>query len=133
MSKARDFSLRDKFATYNSMEVVEVAQGFARARLDVKPQHHNGLGTVHGGVLFTLADLAFAAASNFGEDTVVGINASMSFFKAASQGVLLAEAREVTRSAKLVAYEAKVTNDSGDIIAVFQGTGYIKSNSRVQK
>jgi acyl-CoA thioesterase len=121
----KEFTERDKFGLYNGMEVVSVEKGRARTRMDIAPHHKNGLGTVHGGAIFTLADLAFAAASNSGDDPVTSINATMAFSKAATEGVLLAEAWEVSRSSRLVTYEARVTNPDGEIIAVFQGTGYI--------
>ncbi len=133
MLSAKEFSLRDKFGTYNGMEVVSVAKGTAVARFEVKSQHKNGLGTVHGGALFTLADLAFAAASNCADDMVVSIHAGMSFAKACTEGILTAEARELTRSSKLVNYEAKVCNEAGDIVAIFQGTGYIKNKTAERK
>ncbi len=129
MLSAQEFSSRDKFGTYNGMEVVSAGKGEAIARFEVKSHHKNGLGTVHGGALFTLADLAFAAASNCHDEMVVSINAGMSFSKACTEGVLTAEAKEVTSSTKLVHYEAKVRNDAGDIVAVFQGTGYIKNKT----
>ena len=133
MLNAKEFSLRDKFGTYNGIEVVSAGKGVAVARFELKPHHTNGLGTVHGGALFTLADLAFAAASNCGEDVVVSINGGMSFTKACTEGMIVAEAREVTRSSRLVNYEAKVRNEAGDILAVFQGTGYIKSKTAERK
>ena len=127
MLNAQDFSKSDKFGTYNGMEVVSVSKGKATAKFEVKEYHKNGLGTVHGGAIFTLADLAFAAASNYGEDAVVSINAAMSFSKACMDGVLVSEAKEVARSSRLVTYEALVKDGAGDVVAVFQGTGYIKS------
>jgi acyl-CoA thioesterase len=133
MLSAKEFSSRDKFGTYNGMEVVSVGKGLAVARFEIKAHHKNGLGTVHGGALFTLADLAFAAATNCGEEMAVSINAGMSFSKACTDGVLTAEAREVTRSSKLVNYEAKVCNEAGDIVALFQGTGYIKHKATDRK
>lgn len=126
MLNPKEFTERDKFGLYNGMEVVSVVNGRAKTRMEVKPHHKNGIGTVHGGAIFTLADLAFAAASNSGEDTVTSISATMAFNKAATEGVLSAEAWEVSRSTKLVTYEARVTNSAGEIIAVFQGLGYIK-------
>ena len=132
MLTAKEFSLRDKFGTYNGMDVVSVGKGTAVARFEVKAHHKNGLGTVHGGALFTLADLAFAAATNCGEEVIVSINSSMSFAKACTDGVLTAEAREVARSSRLVNYEAKVRNEAGDIVALFQGIGYIKNRSEKQ-
>jgi acyl-CoA thioesterase len=122
---SKEFTERDKFGLYNGMEIVSLEKGRARARMEIKPHHKNGLGTVHGGAIFTLADLAFAAASNSGDDPVTSINATMAFVKAAKEGLLFAEAWEVTRGSKLVTYEARVTNSDGEIIAVFQGTGYI--------
>jgi acyl-CoA thioesterase len=133
MLTAKEFSLRDKFGTYNGMEVVSVGKGTAVARFEIKAHHKNGLGTVHGGALFTLADLAFAAATNCADDVTVNINSGMSFCKACTDGVLTAEAREVTRSSRLVNYEAKVCNEAGEIIALFQGTGYIKNKATDRK
>ena len=57
----------------------------------------------------------------------------MAFSKACTDGVLTAEAREVARSLKLVNYEAKVRNETGDIVALFQGTGYIKHKTAERK
>ena len=88
---------------------------------------------MHGGAIFTLADLAFAAASNCHDEAVVSISATMSFSKACTEGVLTAEAEEVARSSKLVTYEARVKDAAGDIIAVFQGIGYIKNKARAQE
>ena len=59
-----EFFARDRFARHSGIELLEVSEGFARAKMPLGPFHHNGIGTVHGGALFTLADLAFAAASN---------------------------------------------------------------------
>ena len=56
----------------------------------------------------------------------VSINATISFTRAVSEGVLFADAREITRSKKLVTYEVRVTSEAGEILAVFLGTGYIK-------
>jgi len=122
----KEFTERDKFGLYNGMEVISVEKGRAKTRMEIKAHHKNGIGTVHGGAIFTLADLAFAAASNSADDIVTSISATMAFTKAATEGVLFAEAWEVSRSTKLVTYEARVTNASNEIIAAFQGLGYIK-------
>jgi len=129
MTKAKEFSTKDRFGKHNGMEVIFTEPGRAIARMEIQQQHLNGIGTTHGGALFTLADLAFAAASNCGEEMVASINAAMSFVKATSSGVLTAEAREIARSSKLVTYEARVTGSDGAVVAVFQGTGYIKKHS----
>jgi len=127
MITAQDFNQRDKFAAHNNMEVVSLSPGQATARMTISPQHHNGLGMTHGGALFTLADLAFAAASNGSGETVISINATMAYTKATTSGVLIAEAKEVSRSRKIVNYSIPVRTESGEIVALFQGTGYIKA------
>ena len=51
----------DRFAKSIGAQLVEVREGYARARLTVEEQHLNGAGVCQGGVIYTLADLAFAA------------------------------------------------------------------------
>ena len=133
MFTAKEFSLRDKFGTYNGMDVVSVGKGTAVARMALTPDHMNGLGTVQGGALFTLADLAFAAATNCGEETTVSINGAMQFSKACTGGILTAEVHEVTRSSRLVNYEGKVRDEAGDTVALFQGIGYIRNKPAERK
>ncbi|MBF0387409.1 MAG: PaaI family thioesterase [Candidatus Omnitrophica bacterium] len=126
MRSLKDLNTMDKFCLFNGMEVLSAASGVARTRLVVKPHHLNGLGIVHGGAVFTLGDLAFAAAANCGADAVVSTNTTISFVKAAGEGELLAEAREIARSKKLVTYEIRVSSAAGDLVAVMLGTGYIR-------
>lgn len=59
-----EFFERDRFARENGIRVVEVRLGFARTEMTVEPRHLNSVGILQGGALFTLADLAFAVASN---------------------------------------------------------------------
>ena len=130
MKTAGNLTTRDKFCHFNGMEVVFAEKGLARARMEIKPHHLNGLDIVHGGAVFTLADLAFAAATNCGDEAVVSTNATISFIKAASDGIIFAEVKEISRSRKLVTYESRVTNAAGELIAILLGTGYIKGNPR---
>ena len=118
---------KDKFAALANIELLSIAPGQARARMALGPQHFNGYGTVQGGAIFTLADLAFAAASNSYGTVAVGINVSISFLKAAKTGTLWADARELSKNHKLGAYTVEVKDDAGDLVAVFQGMVYRKS------
>ncbi len=123
------FSRADRFARHSGIELVEVAEGFARARMTLAPFHHNGVGIAHGGALFTLADFAFAAASNSHGTIAVAISATISILKATREGTLWAEAREVARSRKVGTYSVEVKDESGDLVALFQGTVYRKSEA----
>lgn len=123
------FSDRDLFARHNGIELLEMGPGFAKALMNVAPYHFNGAGKVHGGAIFTLADFAFAVASNSHGTLAMGINTSMSFIKAATRGTLYAEAREEARNPKLATYSVRVTDDARDVVAVFQGMVYRKKES----
>lgn len=117
---------RDEFAKLAGIEIVEVGQGTARARMKITPRHLNGLGMVHGGAIFTLADLAFAAACNACGVPTVALNASISYLKATTGGTLHAEAAEASTQGKMGVYTIRVTDDAGEIIAMFQGLAYRK-------
>ena len=118
----------DRFAARNDIELLEVRPGFARAKMTVQPHHWNGLGTVQGGAIFTLADFAFAAASNSHGTVAVAVNVSISFLQAGREGQLWAEAREISRNPKLGTYTVEVRNDAGELIALFQGMAYRKQD-----
>ena len=126
MEKIKKFFKKDKFAAYNHIKLLDVQKGKARAKMEITENHLNGIGTVHGGAIFTLADFTFAAAANSYETVSVAINADISFMKAASEGILFAEAEEVSRNPKLATYSIRITSDKGDLIAFFQGMAYIK-------
>ena len=123
------FSREDRFAGHSGIELVEVELGWAKARMKIEPYHFNGARTVHGGAIFTLADFAFAVASNSHGTLAMGINTSMSFVKAALKGTLYAEAKELSRNAKLASYSVTITDDDGDVVALFQGMAYRKKDS----
>lgn len=128
--KIRNFLNRaDAFARHNSMTITELSDAFARAEMQLQPHHLNAAQTVHGGVLYTLADFAFAAASNSSGQLALSINSSMSIFKGAKTGKLIAEARAVSTTPKLASYEVSVRNEQGDLLAAFQGIVYRKSVS----
>jgi len=126
MPYLKQFLNDDKFALHAGIELLEVNSGTAKVRMEVKPFHINGVGLVHGGALFTLADFAFAAAANSHEEVAVAINASISYLKGIKAGTLYAEAEEISNSRKISVYSIKVTDEAGQLIAMFQGMAYKK-------
>jgi len=119
----------DRFAKKNEMQIDEVAEGYAKTSMVVKDFHLNGANVVHGGAIFTLADFAFAIASNSHGRIALSINSSISFISSAKEGEkLIAIAKEVDLSHKLGTYNVEVKNESGKIIASFLGTVYRKSD-----
>jgi acyl-CoA thioesterase len=122
----QEFLQGDKFAVNAGIELLEVRSGYAKARMEIKPMHLNGGGVCQGGAIFTLADLAFAAATNSHGRLTFSITSSINFFKSESKGFLYAEAKEVFNHKRLANCEVQVTNESGELIATFNGTGYRK-------
>ncbi|MDA8124404.1 MAG: PaaI family thioesterase [Deltaproteobacteria bacterium] len=120
---------RDAFAAFVGIELLRVGEGRAVARLKLRDHHKNGLGIVHGGAVFTLADLAFAAAVNSRGRAAVAIHCTISYLKAAQGEVLLAEAKEISCGAKIAVYHIQVTEASGELVATFEGMAYRKRES----
>jgi acyl-CoA thioesterase len=121
---------RDHFAIdVVGIEIVDVSEGWSRVRLVVGERHLNGVGITQGGVLFTLADYAFAIATNTVEGQVaVGIECNMSYMSPSKVGAeLICEARETSRTRSLAAVEATITDSSnGKTLARFYGRAFVK-------
>ncbi len=129
MDVMKKFIEKDAFAKHLGVEMLESSKGRAKARMAIKSNHLNSAGTVHGGAIFSLADAVFSVASNSHETLAVAINVSISFFKAVKGGTLTAEAEEVAINPKLATYLIQVKDESGNAIALFQGTVYRKKDS----
>ena len=121
------FFKNDRFAERSNIELLSVSPGQARAKMTLHPHHLNGYGTVQGGAIFTLADFAFAAASNSHGTVAVAINVNITFMKAAKTGNLWAEAKEMSCNFKLGSYTVEVKDDQGELVALFQGLAYRKT------
>ena len=89
-----EFLQGDKFALLAGVELLETGNGYAKARMLIKPEHLNGGGVCQGGAIFTLADLAFAAATNSHARLTLSITSNINFFKAESKGYLCGEGKE---------------------------------------
>ena len=129
MDDIKRFVDNDRFARHLGIEILEFSRGRAKARMEIKHQHLNSAGTVHGGAIFGLADAVFSAASNSHGTLAMAINVGISFFKAVKNGALTAEASEVSLNPKLATYLVNVTDDDGNAIALFQGTVYRKKDN----
>jgi acyl-CoA thioesterase len=118
---------KDRFCIETvGIELLEVEPGRAKAKMIVGPQHLNGLGSLQGGAIFTLADFALAGASNAHGNPAVSINASISYFKSVSEGIVYAEAVEESLHTKLGTYTVRVTNKEDELLALMQATVYRK-------
>jgi phenylacetic acid degradation protein PaaD len=97
--------------------------GQCQAQMVVRDDMVNTQGTCHGGMIFTLADTAFAYACNSENDATVASAASITFLRPARLGECLsAECLERAREKRNGLYDVTVTGDDGHVVAVFQGT-----------
>jgi acyl-CoA thioesterase len=104
------------------IEVLEAAPGCARVAMTVRPDMLNGHATCHGGMIFALADTAFAYACNSRGDAMVAAGASIEFLAPAVAGErLIAIAGETSRTERHGIYDVAVETESGEPRAHFRG------------
>lgn len=129
---ARAFLQRDTFAREMGIELLEARDGEAVARLNITDRHLNGIGLAHGGAIFSLADLAFAAAANSGDAIAVAIHVSIAYIHPGRAGqTLTAHARRTGGGGKMEIFQVEVRDESGEVLANFQGMAYRKTGRPV--
>jgi acyl-CoA thioesterase len=126
LKKLEQILLNDRFAGNNDIRLVSISKGEAVAELLISEKHLNGVDIIQGGALFTLADFAFAAASNSHGRIAVAANATINFFKGVSSGKLTATAKEYSSGRTLATYMVDITDEEGHKIALFNGTAFLK-------
>jgi len=114
---------KDAFSKWLGLENIDVSLGHCSFNYTIKPDMMNGLGTVHGGVLFSAADSALAFASNSTDNLSVALEVSISFTKAVRLGEKLrVVADEIYSGKKTAVYDIKTFNESDELICFFKGT-----------
>jgi acyl-CoA thioesterase len=109
---------REPWAQALGVEYLELGPGHCRVALTLRPKMQNHQGTPHGGVIFSLADVAFGAACNARGGTWVALSMTISFLAAAPAGArLLAEARERRHGRRAGFYDVTVSTHAGDAVA----------------
>ena len=115
----------DAYGEAIGAELVDIREGWARVRLDLAPRHLNFLGMVHGGVIFSLADLAFGAAANSFGTRAMALSVGVDFLAAAPvDGELTAEVELVKRAGRTGFYRMEVRDGEGSEIARCHGWAY---------
>lgn len=119
----------DPYANFLGIKILEVKDGFAEASLKISDSMLNFHGTANGGVIFSLADVVFAAASNSYGQTAVGITVTIHYMAPGLSGeTLTAVAKEDTKSSKLGLYRMEVKNEAGDLVTLCEGMVYRKKD-----
>jgi acyl-CoA thioesterase len=113
----------DKFSQWLGIEIVEVSEGYCKAKMKLREDMINGLGVVHGGVAFSLADSAFAFACNNRNNLSLALDTSINFTKPLMPGdELVAEAKELHNGKSTGVYLVTLYNQNNVQVGLFKGT-----------
>lgn len=125
LNKILDKVRNDSYANTLGIKVLEIAEGYAKASLTVGENMLNFHGVAHGGLIASLADVAFAAASNSHNRKAVALALSISYRRPVKAGeTLVAEAFEESLGERTALYKIVVRNSKGDLVASCQGLVY---------
>jgi acyl-CoA thioesterase len=130
-----EFIQKDPFARHLGATIEIIEPGHSRVSLTISDEMTNFHGTTHGGVIFALSDMAFAAASNSHGQTAVALNVGINFLKASKPGDrLVAEAREEFVGGRTALYSITVCDEqTGELVAKSQDLVYRKNEWFVAK
>jgi acyl-CoA thioesterase len=113
---------QDEASRWLGMKLEEVRAGYARLSMRVTAHMVNGQRLCHGGLIFTLADSSFGYACNTHNQRALASGASIEFLQPAHLGdVLVSECSEAAKAGRRGVYDARVTNQKGETIALFRG------------
>ncbi|MDD2568268.1 MAG: PaaI family thioesterase [Clostridia bacterium] len=108
------------------VKLAEASPGYAKTVMIINEKHLNGMGVTHGGVVFSLADYAFAAAANAERKPSVAATVSISFLKTTQKGDKLTATCTVDKQGSRVGfYDVKIIDQKGSLIATAKGTSCV--------
>jgi acyl-CoA thioesterase len=124
-ASARAMYEQDRASQALGMRVLEVRPGYARLAMKVREDMVNGHQLCHGGLIFTLADSAFAFACNTYDLVTVASSGTIEFLLSGQLGdELTATAEERTRAKRTGVYDVSVHNQRGECVALFRGRSH---------
>ncbi|MDF9407706.1 MAG: Acyl-coenzyme A thioesterase PaaI [Pelotomaculum sp. PtaB.Bin013] len=125
MEKIKKKISTDPFARMLGVRFDELGEGYVKLSMQVRDDMLNFNGSMHGGVIFSLADIAFSAASNSHGTVAVALHADITYLKAVPPGsTLVATGVEKNKTRRTGLYSITIDDADGNHIAVFQGVVY---------
>ena len=128
IEQLREFFSHDRYATETTgIEILEAEDGYAKVGLEVRGGHMNAGNRVMGAVYYTMADFAFAVASNpdAGDAPITfTLSSQINFLTPAKGKYLTAEARAVRKGRRTSFYAAESRDELGTLIATVSSNGY---------
>jgi len=113
----------DLFSQWMDVKIIKVSEGYSKIKMKLRTEMVNGFNVIHGGIIFSLADSAFAFACNSRNNLSMALDVSITFNKAVKPGdTLIAEAKEVHNGRSTGLYLINVINHKKEQVALFKGT-----------
>ncbi|TWV13301.1 hotdog fold thioesterase [Bacteroidaceae bacterium HV4-6-C5C] len=126
----KEFFEKDHFAAQSGIKLIEIKKGYGKASVTIADKHLNAGNLTQGGVIFTLADLALAAAANSHGVLAVSLSSNITFLRSSGVGdILYAEAKERYKGRSTGFYQVEVTNQNGELIAAFESSIFCKNKA----
>lgn len=126
LEELRAFFEGDRFAMEQGIVIESADEQGAVCSLALRPDQKNAMGSAQGGLVYTLADFAFAVAANAANFGTVTLNSTIHYLKGVGEGKLTATARLKSQSRTVCVYEVEVTGPAGQPLALATMTGYTK-------
>lgn len=125
--KIYDFFQNDIFATQiTGIELVDAHNNYAKCSLSIEEKHLNAAGAVMGGVIFTLADFAFAVAANFNQPLTVTLASHINFLNTPKGKILTATANSVRDGKNTCFMYIEIKDELETLVATVNSNGYRK-------
>ena len=124
----------DPFSKWLGIDLISIERGHCKLQMTVRAEMLNGFAIMHGGVSYSLADSAFAFASNSYGKKAVSTSVIMQYPKATKEGdVLTATAKTVSLSPKTAILDIEVLNQNDELVGLFRGTAYRTSKEWIEE
>lgn len=130
LNNIRKMIEEDNFAKFMGIKLLKLEKGYSKVSMSITNDMVNLHNVAHGGAIFTLADVAFAAAGNSHGRKAVALSMNINYRSPVKEGMnLIAEASEESVGRKTALYRMTVKTDDGKLIASSQGTVFIINES----
>jgi|UPI000483ADA0 acyl-CoA thioesterase len=124
IDEVREFFSKDRYATMSGMVVDDYGEDYSVCSVVLNDNHKNGYGGIMGGVMFTLADFAFAVVSNNVHQSTVAQQMSINYLSAPKGTKLIATAKLKKNGRTSTIVNIDIVDDTGRDIAQVVGTGF---------
>jgi acyl-CoA thioesterase len=122
----------DAFSRWLGIKVLELKEGYSKIKMTIREEMVNGFHVMHGGIVFSLADSAFAFACNNRNNLSLAMDCNISFLKQVNIGdELTAETKEIHNGKSTGVYSINVTNQNNQQVALFKGTCFRTGKSLI--